>query len=54
MQSGKATFCKVSVFRDVGYSIRVRQHLLQVDIRAPHELWWYMSDNGRFVLRSVL
>ncbi len=41
---------KGSVFRNTGYSIRVRQYFLQIEaavLAAADEFWWYMNDSGR-------
>ena len=41
---------KGSVFRNTGYSIRVRQYFLQIEaavIAAADKCWWYMNDGGR-------
>ena len=41
---------KGSVFRNTGYSIRVRQYFLQIEaavIAAADNCWWYMNDSGR-------
>jgi hypothetical protein len=50
---------KGSVFRNTGYSIRVRQYFLQIEaavLAAADAFWWYMNDSGRlrfFYFRSV-
>ena len=48
---------KSNVFRNSGYSIRVRQYFLQIESRLladTYVLWWYMDDSGRFVPAYVL
>jgi hypothetical protein len=43
---------KGSVFRNAGYSVRVRQYFLQIacDTSAGVDvLWWYMNDDGRLL-----
>lgn len=47
---------KGSVFRNAGYSVRVRQYFLQIAcdaVAGADVLWWYMNDDGRFAVFSI-
>jgi hypothetical protein len=43
---------KNQVFRNTGYSIKVRQYFLEIEssmLADTYVLWWYMDDSGRYV-----